>query len=217
MNYPLENPIALSESLDDLADLVFVDEVDLNATVDISQRPEFGVLEVTEQLNELNVEVLKKGYLPSLVGFANAQTQIQRNNLFDSDAPGFFPTTLVGLALQVPIWDSFNKKHKIQQARVDVELAKIQKDEFQRAVSLEVYNARLNYENAMNQVSSRKRSENLANEIYNTAKIKFQEGVGSSLELVQAEQNLYSAQANYASALYDLVVAKTDLDLALGK
>lgn len=217
MNYPLEKPISLSESLDDLADLVFLNEVDLDANVDITERPEYAVLEVTEELNQLNVEVLKKGYLPSLVGFANAQTQIQRNNLLDEDAPGFFPTTIVGLALSVPIWDSFTKKHKIQQAKVDVELAKIQKHEFERAVTLEVYNARLNYENAMNQVSSRKRSESLANEIYNTAKIKFQEGVGSSLELVQAEQNLYSAQANYASALYDLVVAKTDLDLALGK
>jgi outer membrane protein TolC len=217
MNYPLENPITLSESLDDLADMVFIDDVDLDANVDISQRPEFGVLEVAEKLNELNVEVLRKGYLPSIAGFANAQTQIQRNNLFDQDAPGFFPTTIVGLAMSVPIWDSFTKKHKIQQAQVDVELARIQKNEFERAVSLEVYNARLNYENAMNQVSSRKRSESLANEIYETAKIKFQEGVGSSLELVQAEQNLYSAQANYATALYDLVVAKTDLDLALGK
>lgn len=216
MNYPMEKPIVLSESLDDLADLVFMEEVDLDSKIDISKRPEFGVLAVGEQLNELNIEALRRGYLPSLVGFANAQTAIQRNNLFNEDEPGFFPTTIVGLALSVPIWDSFSKRSKIQQAKVDLEIAKVQKSEFERAVNLEVYNARLNYENSMNQVNSRKRSENLANEIYKTAQIKFKEGVGSSLELVQAEQNLYSAQANYASALYDLVVAKTDLDLALG-
>jgi len=217
MNYPLEKPIGLSESLDDLADLVFMDEVDLESKIDISKRPEFAVLQVGEELNELNIEALRKGYLPSLVGFANAQTAIQRNNLFNEDEPGFFPTTIVGLALSVPIWDSYSRKSKIQQAKVDLEIAQVQKSEFERAVNLEVYNARLNYENSMNQVSSRKRSENLANDIYKTAQIKFQEGVGSSLELVQAEQNLYSAQANYANALYDLVVAKTDLDLAIGK
>ncbi|WP_235290958.1 TolC family protein [Portibacter lacus] len=217
MNYPLDQPIELSESLDDLADLVFVEGANLNEKIDVSGRPEFGVIEVTEQLNELNIEALRRGYLPSLVGFANFQTALQRNNLFESEEPGFFPTNIVGLALSIPIWDSFSRRSKIQQAKVDLEKTYIQKQELTRAVSLEIYNARLSYENALNQVSNTKRSESLANEIYNTAQIKFKEGVGSSLEVTQAEQNLYSAQANYANALYDLVVAKTDLDLAIGK
>ena len=51
----------------------------------------------------------------------------------------------------------------------------------------------------------------------NTTKIKYNEGVGSSLEMVQAERDLYSTQANYMNALYDFVVAKTNLDQALGK
>ncbi len=216
MNYPIEKAIVLTETLDDLADQVFVSDVDLDSDVDIEKRPEYGVIQVGEQLNELNIEALRRGYLPSLVGFANAQTAIQRNNLFDGDEPGFFPTTIVGLSLAVPIWDSYSRKSKIQQARVDLEIAQVQKEDFKKAVSLEVYNARLGYQNAMNSVNSNKRAENLANEIYQTSQIKFREGVGSSIELTQAEQNLYNAQANYANALYDLVVAKTDLDLALG-
>ncbi|WP_235297851.1 TolC family protein [Portibacter marinus] len=217
MNYPLEMPIILTESLDDLADKVFLKPIDLDAPIDISNRPEYSVIQVGEQLNDLNIEALRRGYYPSLVGFASAQTALQRNNLFDEDEPGFFPTTIVGLSLSVPIWDSFSRSAKIQQAKVDQEITQVEKAEFERAVNLEVYNARLSYENAMNSVGSSKRAETLAREIYQTAQIKFQEGVGSSLELTQAEQNLYNAQANYATALYDLVVAKSDLDLALGQ
>ena len=217
MNYPLDQNISLNESLDDLADKVFLDPVNLDEKFDITSRPEFAVIETGEKLNELNVESIQRGYLPSLVGFANYQTAVQRNNLFDTDEPGFFPTTIVGLALSVPIWDSYSRKAQIQQAKVDLEVTQVQKSEFERAVNFEIINARLSYQNAMTTVNNSKRSENLANRIYSTTQIKFKEGVGSSLELSQAEQNLYSAQANYINALYDLVVAKTDLDIALGK
>ncbi len=217
MSYPIDQAIELTQSLDDLADAVFMDQVNMEEKFDVSKRPEFGVLEVTENLNELNIEALQRGYLPSLVGFANYQSAIQRNNLFDGEEPGFFPTTIVGLALSVPIWDSYSRKSQIQQAKVDLEIAQVQKSEFERAVNLEVINARLNYQNAFTNVNNSKRNETLANEIYKTTQIKFKEGVGSSLELSQAEQNLYGAQANYINALYELVVAKTDLDLAIGK
>ncbi|MEM9527074.1 MAG: TolC family protein, partial [Bacteroidota bacterium] len=57
----------------------------------------------------------------------------------------------------------------------------------------------------------------LAERIYETTQIKYREGVGSSLEVVQAEQALYESQANYLQALYDTLVAKEDLYLALGR
>lgn len=217
MNYPLDKDITLSETLDDLVDKVIIAKVDLNEPLDINNRPEYAVIETGEKLNELNIEAMKKGYLPSLIGFANYQTAIQRNNLFNNDEPAFFPTTIVGLGLSIPIWDSYAKRSKIQQAQVDLEITRVQKSEFERGVSLQVYNAKLNYENALNTVNNTKRNENLALEIYNTSQIKFKEGIGSSLELGQAEQNLYAAQANYINALYELVVAKTDLDISLGK
>lgn len=217
MNYPLDQDINLAETLDDLADKVFLNPVDLDEKLDLSTRPEFGVIDVTTRLNELNVEALRKGYLPSLVGFANYQTQVQRNNLFDNDEPGFFPTTIVGMGLSVPIWDSYSRKSKIQQAKVDIEIVEVQKSELERAVNFEIVNAKLNYQNALMNVNNSKRNESLANSIYNTSQIKFKEGVGSSIELSQAEQNLYAAQANYINALYELVVAKSDLDIAFGK
>ena len=84
-------------------------------------------------------------------------------------------------------------------------------------MSSQVYNARTNYRNAQERFDNQKKSLDLAERILNTTKIKYNEGVGSSLELVQAERDLYTTQANYINALYDFVVAKTSLDQALGK
>ena len=54
-------------------------------------------------------------------------------------------------------------------------------------------------------------------EIYDKTKIKFKEGIGSSIEVTQAEADLYQAQGNYINALYDLLIAKTVYNLALAK
>jgi len=57
----------------------------------------------------------------------------------------------------------------------------------------------------------------LAEEIYQTTQIKFDEGVGSSVELRQAESDFYTAQSNQINAMYDLLDAYTELQKALGK
>jgi outer membrane protein TolC len=56
----------------------------------------------------------------------------------------------------------------------------------------------------------------LAREIYTKSNLKYKEGVGSSLEVVQAENDLKTAQANYLNAIYDLVISKIDLKKANG-
>ena len=72
-------------------------------------------------------------------------------------------------------------------------------------------------QNAIAAIENTKKSLDITERIYDKTQIKFSEGVGSSVEVTQAEANLYQAQAAYISALYDLVTAKTDLNIALGK
>ena len=56
----------------------------------------------------------------------------------------------------------------------------------------------------------------LAREVYDISKIKYNEGVGSNLEVVEADAALIEAEINYLTALYDGLVAKVDLEKALG-
>ncbi|MCB0637889.1 MAG: TolC family protein, partial [Lewinella sp.] len=83
-------------------------------------------------------------------------------------------------------------------------------------IRLEVGNARLAYENARQRLADRDDNLALAQRIYDTTQTKYREGVGSSLEVSQAEQSLYTAQSNRLQALYDLLTAKIDLEAALG-
>ena len=57
----------------------------------------------------------------------------------------------------------------------------------------------------------------LAQEIVRVSKIKYKEGVGSNLEVVTAEISLKESQTNYFTTFYNALIAKVDLDKALGK
>ena len=77
-------------------------------------------------------------------------------------------------------------------------------------------NARLQYINAKKTLKNREKALSIVEDIYEKTSIKFREGVGSSIELTQAEAQLYESQSQHINALYDLLTSKTDLDIALG-
>jgi outer membrane protein len=215
MNYDITKPIRLTDALPTL--LVEASDEELKGEIKYEQRIETDVLKRTEYLNELNVKRLKMGYAPNISAFITYQQQLQRNNLFDNDETGFTGAAIAGITVNVPIFDGFDKQAKIQRARIDQRRFQIEIDAFRRAVTLEVTNARAQYTNARQRLTNQEKNLALATRILDRTKTKYKEGVGSSIEITTAEQELYRTQANYLNALYDLVVAKTDLDKALGK
>lgn len=216
MNFPIRENIQLTENIEVLVDRLKVDNVDLGSEIDFSQRAELAVFDANLALNQTNVQRLKNGYLPSLKARANYNQVMQRADLFNSDELGFIPQSSVSLGIDIPIFDGNMKSGQVQQAKIDVEKIKLQRADFERSVYLQTNNARLQYVNAKKTLTNREKALEIVEDIYNKTSIKFREGVGSSIELTQAEAQLYEAQANYINALYDLLISKTDLDIALG-
>ena len=117
----------------------------------------------------------------------------------------------------MPITDGKRKKSLIQQAEIDLKKIDVQLAEFERGMDMQVQNSLNNFETARKTLLNRKESLDIVQRIYDKTLIKFKEGVGSSLEVTQAENQLFSAQGQYTTALYELLTTKTDLDIALGK
>ena len=84
-------------------------------------------------------------------------------------------------------------------------------------MTLQVKNALLNFQNAKKLVENRRKAVDVNQNIFNKTLIKFKEGVGSSVEVTQAESSLYQAQGVYTNALYDLLTSNIELQSALGK
>ncbi len=213
MGYPLDQEIELTQSFDDLLITEYESIALLDAQLDLKERTEYVALKAARNLNDLNIKRLKMQYIPTLRGFASYAQVLQGNNI---SGGSWFPTTIVGLTLDVPIFDGFEKRSKISRAKIEKEQHLVDLSTLEKGINLEVINARKAMANALKTVESTQKSEALAQNIYDTALIKYREGVGASLEVTQAESDLYAAQGNVINALYDLLVAKVDLEKALG-
>lgn len=217
MAYPLSQELTLTQDLQEIVDKMSIENIDLNAAINYDNHAIYSEIEMGKELNNLNIERLNRSYLPSLVARANASESIQRNSLFDGNENGLIPTLSVGLSVNVPITDGKLKKSQIQQAEIEGQRIDIQKQEFERGIEMQVQTARLQYITAKESLSSSRKLLVLNEEIHATTKIKFKEGVGSSLEVTQAEKELFTAQSEYINSLYQLLITKTDLDIALGQ
>jgi outer membrane protein TolC len=150
-----------------------------------------------------------------LVTFAQYQQTGQSGKIFQDNL--WTDLGVVGLSVNVPLYSGGAKKAKLQRAKLDLEKSNNQMRSLERAIWMEVGNARVAYKNAVQRVTDQQKNLDLAQKIYNTTQIKYKEGVGSSLEITQAEQALFQSQQNVIQAKYELLLSKVDLDKALGK
>ncbi len=118
--------------------------------------------------------------------------------------------------MSIPVFSGTQRRSNVQLAEVALEKAKVDQYSATQGILLEIEKAKTDYENAVNDLTVQEKNIALAQKIYDTALIKYREGVGSSLELNSAESTLYQAQGGYISALYNVLNTKTSLNKALG-
>ena len=217
MNYPLEEPIQLTESIEALMLKLMPSNIELGIEAyNYQSRPEYNTIEAGIKLNEIQIENIRSGYFPVLRGFVSYNTQLFRNELFNSNENGWFPNSVAGLSLSIPIYDGNRRASQVRKARLELDKVLVQKRQFEIAMDLEVINARQNLANAETSLTAREKTLRLAERIYNTTLIKYKEGVGSSIETSQAERELYNAQSAHTEALYDVLNARYELKKAIG-
>lgn len=214
MGYPLNDDIQLTDNLEPMVDLILVGLTDTVA-FDITLRPEYQVLVDAIELDKLDIDRLTKR-LPTVNANIGVDASLRRNRLFDGNEAGFLPSGVVGLGVNYPIWDGNKMSAQAQRSKIRKEKREIELSEFERGMYLEVQTALINLKNAKLSLDSQEKVLKLNEDIYKKTQIKYKEGVGSSVEISQAEANLYQAQASYLSALYDVVLTKANLDIALG-
>jgi len=215
MGYDLKQPITLTDELkaEQLQDIDLLAETKIN----YETRPEFSLLETQQKLNELELKRFRLQHLPSLFAYASYSRNAMRTefDIFNSKTP-WYPIGLIGATLNVPIFNGGQKYYKIQQSKLNIQKTNNTITNVKMAIELETISSSITYKNAYASMLTQKKNTELARNIYETAKKKYEAGVGSNLEIIIAETSLKEAETNYLSAIYDLVVAKIDLDKALG-
>ncbi len=188
-----------------------------NVKANPSSRIEYSLLETQNKLNELDLKRYRLSYLPNLVAYGSATAQAQRTqfDIFDTKQK-WFPIGVIGVTLNLPVFDGLQKNYRIQQAKISLLKSKNSLDQTQKAIVLETNNANTSYTNALATLKIQTRNIELAENVYQTTKIKYEQGLGSNLEVINAQASYRETLVNYYASIYDALVSKTDLDKALG-
>ena len=214
MGLPMEYDIVLSESL---ADLNSPQEINELFAFEGTRRVEMDQINTNIDLVGLDIKFSQSQYIPNLDFFG----QYQRNAAAQStgliwENDRWFTGAFIGLRLSIPIFDGLLKSSQIQQKRAQMSQLENQKLFLESNIEVEKFQARTNLENNLQAFKVQQENRELALEVFRMAKIKYDEGVGSNLEVVEADSALKDAETNYFSALYDALIAKVDLEKALG-
>jgi outer membrane protein len=179
---------------------------------------DFRIMQSQEQMQLMTLRREWSFYLPNLSAFYTRQENAYRNefNFFQS-GQSWYPTSIIGLSLNIPIFSSGLRASRVQQARLELEKAQNNTRQVEQSLRLQKQEAWSGMQTAMEQYGSEKENLELAERILSRTRIMFREGLASSLELTQASDQFLSTQSNYINAMFELLNAKNKLDKALGR
>lgn len=191
----------------------------LDSDFNYENRNEIKFLNSAVKLQGYDIRRHKLSYAPTLAAFYNFQRNGQRSaETMGNQKPWFwYSTSLAGLSINIPIFDGLQKKNKIRQAQFNKEKTENTLDFVKKGIDLEQTVAKNTLTNAILNMDSQEKNMELAEKIFNTVKKKYEQGVGSSFEVLQADAELQQAQSNYFKALYDAIIAKISYQKSLGK
>jgi outer membrane protein len=205
--------LTLSDKLEDV-------KIILDASADkfdYGKRVEYSLMQTQKDISQLQLKRFKMGYLPNmaLYGSANANAYRNKFDIFNT-RKSWYPMIVVGARIGVTLFDGLQNQHRIQQSKLDILKAENNMKMVQQSIDLEVASAKANLQNAAVSLDLQKKNIELAEGIYKSSKLKYEQGVGSNLEVMSAETGLKEAQTNYFTALYDALISKVDYDKANG-
>ena len=182
---------------------------------DYNKRIEYSILKTDRNLKSYDLKNNRTQYLPQIYVNYNYGLNTSTSSydlFFDSYRWKNFGT--VGLKLVVPIFDGFLKRSKINQSKYKIE--QVTEDSFlERSIDLQINQSVVDYSNSKESLEITNKNLDLALSIYNASEKKYKEGIGSNLEVLNANAGLKQAQNNYYNAVYEVIISKINLEKTL--
>jgi len=213
INMPQKEELVLTDSLteDELKSNI------LDESYNYNDRKEIQLLTFASKLNGYNIKRYNLSRIPTIAAFGSYSKNAQRTSFNFFNKGDWFTTSFIGLRISVPIFDGFARRAKIESARLTLQKSNNSLDQSKQSMDNDVIQARSRFKNALLTADVQKQNIQLAEDVFNTTRKKYDQGLGSNQEIYNAQTELKVAQNNYFSALYDAITAKVDYLKAVGK
>ena len=219
LNISLGNSINTQLTLTSTLDNLVVENTDLSllaSQFNIDNHIDFRIAQNDRESKRLLMRLEQSKALPSLSAFINygANANSDDFNFLDSDQK-WYDYSLFGVSLNVPIFSSFGRSSRTAQAKIELENADIRLEEAKQKLNLQVETAKSEYQLGIENYETAKKNLALAERIEKKQQVKFFEGISSSFDLLQAQNQLYTQQNNYVQSMLNVIAKKAQLENAL--
>ncbi|MDH5590607.1 MAG: TolC family protein [Gemmatimonadota bacterium] len=197
-----------------------VDEVEHAVATARELRSDLRQLEFTESLRETEMKLEKAEYFPRVTLFGDYTINAQENgspDFFGESAMQRAYSKRLGIRVSVPIFQGFRRNARIGQKRAAMRYAETQTRLASAQAENQVKGLLDQLDEARMRAGGQRRAVGQAQRGFEIARAQFREGLGSQLELTDAEVALRQSEFNYAQAVFDFLVAQAQLDQATGR
>lgn len=211
----VESEVTMLDNLDSLTQqnirLEFLEE-----NINIEDNIDYKIASNFTEQRELELKLEKSYYIPNIGAFVNYNTMANSDTFtfFNSDQK-WYQSSLLGVSMNIPIISSGMRRARTQQAKIALEQAETNLTETYQSVLLEINTSKNNYRFAIEVYNNTKKNLNLSERIEKKNQIKFLEGLATSLDLRNAQVQLYRAQQSYFEAMLRVITTKADLETIL--
>lgn len=174
------------------------------------QRLDLRLLRKQNELEILQQDHVRAGYYPKLYAYAKYQQQALRDNLNLFAGDTWFGVSVIGLQLDIPIFDGFQKRNLIQQSEIRLKKLELESQDRIRDLNRQYRDISNRHQNRLSQVKHQEQNMALAQDVYRNTQQQYQEGLSGLSDLLQAETAQKEAQTLYLQALVQLKLAELD-------
>ncbi len=215
MGNAIDVELTLTDTLDSLTQTNISFEL-ISQSFDVNNHIDFRIAQNDRESKRLLMRYEQSQALPSLSAFLNLGSQANSDTFSFLDRnQQWFDYSLLGVSLKVPIFSSLKRSAKTQRAKIDLDIADIKLKEIRAKLNLQVKKSKSDYQLSIENYYTAKKNLALAERIEKKQQIKFFEGLSSSFDLAQAQNQLYSQQQKFIQSMLDVVAKKATLENAL--
>lgn len=215
LSLPQEQEIVFLENLEDFSDRI-VSVTDAESERAVNNNSELRQLDLNIMNLQHNLKMVNSQHLPSLSAFGQYTYQTQAEDFRFSEY-NWVGSAAVGLQLSIPIFNGRTVVNKAKQLKISLQELQLQKQYASDGIDLQIQSAINNMKAAQEQLSVNKDAISQAERGYEIAKVRYQTGSGTILELNDSELSMTQANLNYQQSLYDFLTAQTNLEKVLGR
>ena len=208
----INDSLTLTDKLDNLT----IQNLDIALTgteFSVKENIDYKIADNFTKQRNLEYKLEKSKALPTLSANVNFGYNSFSNTFnFANTDQKWYNYSNLGVGLNIPIFSSFARSARSQQAKIAYEQSKTQLTEAEQNLQLQYQSAVSEYDFSVAEYNTAKTNLNLAERIERKQQIKFTEGLSSSFDFSEAQRQLFTAQQNYLQSMVDIINKKAAIE-----